>query len=452
MIRRALRRSAGAQTRSDRSAGSGYDLDVQVGVRAVAVIGGGPAGALAAERLAAAGLGVTVFDERPGWEKPCGGGVTDKALAAYPFLREAGIERQWVRDCELIGRSGRRARLALDRAIAIFSRETLNRLLLDRARRAGAEVVSARVVGLEHTGTAANAGAAAAGGARRGGASATGANAGGPVGSGGAPGGGWRLRLRAGGETSADFVILAAGARNPFRQAFGLAGGAADFMTALGYYVPGGGDRIQIRFLPGLDGYIWVFPRVGHFSAGICGHTAGMPAAALRAALDDFLRQEGYRFAGSPYYAHVLPAYTAAALRAMRFSGGDWAVVGDAAGLVDPITGEGLYYALRSGELCAAALLAGRIEGYGPALGADVLPDLELAARIARRFYTGHFLGGEVIERMIQFTARSRRFQALMADLFAGSQGYVGLRRRLYRQLAPTLCEAALAHRTRAEA
>ena len=415
---------------------------------------------MAAERLAAAGHGVTVFDERPGWEKPCGGGVTDKALAAYPFLREAGIERQWVRDCELIGRSGRRARLALDRAIAIFSREALNRLLLERARRAGAEVVTARVVGLERAGAAAEApaanlaaaGAGMGGGVSSGGAGESGAEAGGPAAGGGVRRAGWRLRLRVGGEAAADFVILAAGARNPFRQAFGLAGGAADFMTALGYYVPGGGDRIQIRFLPGLDGYIWVFPRVGHFSAGICGRTEGMPAGALRAALDQFLRQEGYAFAGSPYYAHVLPAYTAAALRAMRFSGGDWAVVGDAAGLVDPITGEGLYYALRSGELCAAALLAGRIEGYGRVLRAEVLPDLELAARIARRFYTGSFLGGEVIERMIQFTARSRRFQGLMADLFAGSQGYVGLRRRLYRQLAPTLCEAALARRTHAEA
>ncbi len=375
----------------------------------MAVIGGGPAGALAAERLAAAGHPVTVFEERPGWEKPCGGGVTDKALSAFPFLRDAGLERQWVRDCELIGHSGRRARLRLDRAVAIFSRESLNRLLLDRARHAGADVVSARVLGLERAV------------------------------------GGWRLRLRGGEEFAAGFVLVAAGARNPFHSAFGLSGSAADFMTALGYYVPGAGDRIQIQFLPQLSGYIWAFPRVGHYSAGICGRCLGRPAAGLRSELEAFLRREGYAFQGSPFYAHVLPAYTAASLRAMTFSGPDWATVGDAAGLVDPITGEGLYYALRSAELCAQAFLAGRIQDYGPALWVDVLPDLELAARIAGRFYTGHFLGGGVIERMIQFTARSRRFQALMADVFAGSQGYLGLRRRLYRQLAPTLCEAAFA-------
>ena len=39
-------------------------------------------------------------------------------------------------------------------------------------------------------------------------------------------------------------------------------------------------------------------------------------------------------------------------------------MIGDSAGLVDPITGEGLYYALRSAELCAEALLAEQPERY----------------------------------------------------------------------------------------
>ncbi|MGH9489260.1 MAG: NAD(P)-binding protein [Terriglobales bacterium] len=378
----------------------------------VAIIGGGPAGALAAERLARAGRAVTIFEERPGWEKPCGGGVTDKALQAYPFLREGAGERQWVRECEIIGRDGRRARLRLTCALAVFSRQTLNSLVLDRARRAGAEIAAERVTGLERVN---------------------------------APGRRWRLRLRGGAEAAADFVLLAAGARNSFRMPFGLDNGAGDSMTALGYYVPGGGERIQIQFLPGLAGYLWAFPRPGHYAAGICGQIQGQPAAALRPALEAFLDREGYGWAGSQFYAHVLPAPRAETLRKRRFSGADWAVVGDAAGLVDPITGEGLYYALRSAELFAAAYLRGQPEALGPALRADFLPDLELAAEIAGRFYEGRFLGRGVIERMIQFTARSPRFQVLMGDLFAGSQGYIGLRRRLYRQLGATLWEAAWA-------
>ncbi len=42
----------------------------------VAVLGGGPSGAFAAEQLASAGVETVVFDEKLAWEKPCGGGLT----------------------------------------------------------------------------------------------------------------------------------------------------------------------------------------------------------------------------------------------------------------------------------------------------------------------------------------------------------------------------------------
>ena len=48
-------------------------------MKCVAILGGGPAGAFAAERLASAGLAVQLFDEKLAWEKPCGGGLTYKA-------------------------------------------------------------------------------------------------------------------------------------------------------------------------------------------------------------------------------------------------------------------------------------------------------------------------------------------------------------------------------------
>ena len=52
----------------------------------IAILGGGPAGARAGELLASAGYSVRIFEEKLEWEKPCGGGVTNKALAEYPFL------------------------------------------------------------------------------------------------------------------------------------------------------------------------------------------------------------------------------------------------------------------------------------------------------------------------------------------------------------------------------
>jgi choline dehydrogenase-like flavoprotein len=57
-------------------------------MRKVAVLGGGPAGAFAAEKLARAGLETILLDEKLAWEKPCGGGITYKAYERYPFLRD----------------------------------------------------------------------------------------------------------------------------------------------------------------------------------------------------------------------------------------------------------------------------------------------------------------------------------------------------------------------------
>src|SRR5579884_2783986 len=107
---------------------------VNMKTQRIAVIGGGPAGAMAAAELARAGREVVLFDEKLAWEKPCGGGLTDKALTRWPFLCEAQVEQNWITDCELIAPSGRTACFRLGRQIAIFSRFALNGWLLDRAR------------------------------------------------------------------------------------------------------------------------------------------------------------------------------------------------------------------------------------------------------------------------------------------------------------------------------
>ena len=368
----------------------------------IAVVGGGPAGAMVAERLAAGGRRVVLIDEKLAWEKPCGGGLTPKALRQYPFLAEAEVECNWVRGCELVSPGGRRAWFALEQPIAIFSRRVLNGLMLERARAAGVEIVRERVLAVE----------------------------GGP--------GAWRVRTRTG-EIGATYLAVAAGARNPLPFSAGLK--SADLMATAGYYIPGGGDSIHISFPRGVEGYIWLFPRRDHFSAGICGKMNATPTAALRRMLEAFLVQRGHSLQDAQFYSHVLPAPRAETIRRLKLQGEGWALVGDAAGLVDPITGEGLYYALRSGELLAEAVLAGDAAAYSLAVRREILPELQTAARYAGRFYSGNFLGGSVLDRMVQFTAGSARVRALMRDVFSGNQNYVGLRRRAYRTFVSALPE-----------
>jgi flavin-dependent dehydrogenase len=103
----------------------------------IAIVGGGPAGALCGERLASQGFHVTIFDERLAWEKPCGGGLTHKAIQRYPFLLDGPYPKKIVRTAELISGSGHRARLEMSHPIVIYARKVLNGLLLDRAVAAG---------------------------------------------------------------------------------------------------------------------------------------------------------------------------------------------------------------------------------------------------------------------------------------------------------------------------
>ena len=106
--------------------------------------------------------------------------------------------------------------------------------------------------------------------------------------------------------------------------------------------------------------------------------------------------------------------------------------VGDAGGLVDPITGEGLYYAMRSGDLASqrGARRRARPGGEGARRIATLLArefarDLEFAATLAKRVFLGRFLFSAVPARMVQFMRRSPRFRDLMQDLFAGTQPYL---------------------------
>jgi len=282
-------------------------------MKRIAVLGGGPAGAFAAERLARAGLDTRVFDEKLAWEKPCGGGLTYKAYRDYPFLINNDTPKRIISDTFLAAPKAGAVKMALSRPLVIYSRLDLNRMLLDRAQQAGAQLEKTRVLEVERTGK------------------------------------GWLLKTRQG-SLETDFCIIATGARNPLRNV-GTEWTAADTMCALGYYVPSQQDHIDIQFLSNLEGYIWVFPRCGHLSVGICGK--GEPAHALRARLERYMEEKGIAYKGAAFYGHMLPSLETSGWKKNRVAGDGWLAVGDAAGLVDPITGEGLYYAMRSGDLAS---------------------------------------------------------------------------------------------------
>jgi len=384
--------------------------------KTILIAGGGPAGALAGERLARAGFAVTLFEERRGWEKPCGGGVTWKTLERYPFLLDGALEKKLIRRVELIAPSGRRAAFDLTRPLALYSRAALNGFLLRRAEAAGCRVVPARVTAAATNGAA-------------------------------------RVRTPQG-EFAGDFLVIATGARNALAPANdSWRPGRCDLELTFGYYLPARparlrygqagepeeDDRLRVQFLDNFEGYLWSFPRADHLAVGVCAKMSRHASAELKDKLHRFLAAEDIPLTGGAAYSHLLPSLDRPSWKRLPLAGPGWARAGDAAGLVDPITGEGIYYALRSGELLADALEAGRPDKYPALVEKDFARELGCAARWQPTFYCGRWLGASTTERMVAAAGRSRRFRRLVDDLFAGSQGYRGLKWRLLGMLLPSL-------------
>jgi flavin-dependent dehydrogenase len=395
----------------------------------VLIVGAGPAGSLAAERLACGGARVALFDGRPPQEaKACGGGVTSKALKAWPFLLEAG--GRTVDEVEMYAPGGGRVRLKLEEPFAIYSRRALDSYLRERARQAGAKIFAGRVSAPAERGA----------------------------------GGSWTLGARGGGRWRGRVLVAADGANSPFARR--LAGPLAnsEMEVAFGYRTPlseGEDAPTVIAFLPGWAGYAWAFPRLDHISFGIATAQDAFDHKALDRMLWDFMAgyyrerqdtgaplwrgaaragcragrdeiEEGLRGVADRYAARI-PGLTPETLDWRRAAGDGWALLGDAAGFADPVTGEGIYYALRSAELFAEAFLAGEPEAYERKWRADFGRELRRAGQMRRRFY-GSFWGGPFTDRMIKFARAHPGIRRTLRELVAGEQGYVGLKRALARR------------------
>jgi len=371
----------------------------------VAVIGGGPGGAQCARRLAEAGVDVTVFEPRVRFEKACGGGIPARGLERYPFLIGAGLAGKEIRECLVVAPSGRETRFALGDPLYVFSRGALHSFMLSRAATAGARVVQARVVSFRNTGPGAD-------GTR----------------------GSWDVRAAAagGGEAVAfgpfDFLVAADGAAGAARRRLLLSTSGTEVSQGIGYYLPDVSEGfITLKFYPRLHGYLWVFPRPDHSSAGICATLGALPVSGLRRLMDDFLsrRYPAEALATAARYAALIPGAPQDPGSA-RLQGDGWALIGDAAHLVDPLTREGIYYAMVSGDLLAEALCRGRPELYADAWARHGAQELSWAAAHGNSFFDSRF-----IERLVFLAAASPAIAGVLSDVISGRQAYRTLKRRL---------------------
>jgi len=364
----------------------------------VVVVGGGPAGASAASRLAQAGARVAVVDGSHPREKPCGGGVTARALALVGSTVDS-LPGAVAVETASFAHHGRSTCVTLDTEgparLAIVAREQFDRTLLDRACAAGATLHGSRVVSVERTN------------------------------------GSWSVRTRAG-MLHGRWIIGADGPSSLVRKRVSVPFARADLSIASGFYVRGlTSRRVDIEFETTVPGYLWSFPRADHLAVGTCAQ-ADLTSAAQMLAMTSAWLDRHVPGSHRQRYSWPIPSLRDGTLARERPAGNGWMLVGDAAGLVDPITREGIYFAMASGGGAADAI----VDGPDPAarytvwLRDTVHAELRLAARLKTRFYRPEF-----IALLLTALQRSDRIRRIMADLIAGEQPYHSLRSRLLRTL-----------------
>lgn len=321
----------------------------------VVISGAGPAGALLAYHLARSGLGVVILEKSHfPRAKACGGGVTPKTRELLPFPIDAAIEDTIVRG---VIRYREPLEFAWPEPVCyLVTRRRFDHLLLTEAARAGAEVHH----GVRVTGAAVH-----------------------PD--------GVCVRTTAG-DWWGELVAAADGANSRLarmvhpRQKRGFAIACRVVPAPERLAAQRGTLGIDLSAAPG--GYGWIFPKKDHLNVGI--GTVYEGVRPLKPYLDAYLAREGLaqetvvRVQGHPLPFEALAGGRVAAERMI--------LLGDAGGLVDAFTGEGIYYACLSATLAADAVLArrGRLAGAADVyqgLIREVLKELRLAYYWGRVFY-----------------------------------------------------------------
>jgi len=358
----------------------------------VAVVGTGPAGCVTAIQLARSGVRVALVDKAtlPRY-KTCGGGVVGRARRLLPV----DIAPVVVRECRHAEINVLDQDLGFvcerDRPIVSMTmRSELDYFLARAAAEAGATVLAPTEIRGFRPGKAC-------------------------------------VLETADGSLTASLVVAADGATSFVSRAAGWPA-RHDSIPALECEIPVDPATFQrfartARFDFGVipHGYAWVFPKEAHLSVGVLSTRRG--PVGLKVYLERYLAQRGIAPAGDvARHGYVIPVRPVT----RTFVRNRTLLVGDAAGLVEPVAAEGISFAVLSGRLAADAIVQGGLDEsrvrdlYHASLRSDILAELRAARLLARVLYDWTPL------RRWAFRINGRLLAEGVTDVYMGERTYRG--------------------------
>lgn len=345
----------------------------------IAIIGGGPAGAMMAHRLGKAGARCTLFEKNGAWEKPCGGGVPPKVREEFPEIDQYDGPCNPVSLGRFVAPGGRSVLLESRHPMWIVSRKDFGKYLLDMATsHQSVDYKKEAVKKVER-------------------------NKHGFV-------------VHAKKECRFDFVVGADGCRSKVGKCAG-AGLPSSFTTqCAGYFVRCKQEEAISWMLP-RPGYIWAFPRKDHICVG--GGSADRRLSVLtytRAIIREKYPDQKI----ISKWAAPIPFIRDPKFFDKPVCGSDWALIGDAAGHVDALTGEGILYALSGGALLAEAILAGRPTDFEEMWREKYGEHLNKSSQLSAKFYRP-----EMMEKVFYWASRSPTLRQFLMDIMSDQPDYL---------------------------
>jgi len=367
----------------------------------VGIIGAGIGGSYLSYCLSKQGVDTIVFDFRAPHEKICGGGVSYKTIEKFPIISELPIDRKEIWKSTFISPKEEMVTIDLEKPLTIFSRMDLDYSLLTMAQESGTRFTKEKVQSFAREGNS------------------------------------WQIFTK-NGDYTVEILVGADGALSRTRRKLNVVNRKEDAFFALECFLKVKRDAVVFKYFPDIQGYLWAFPRSNNLAVGIVSnHCRKTNVKDIEKRLLNFIeRYYPEQTPKIPVQGAYIPLFCADDIKNIRICDNNWALVGDAATFVDPVSGEGIYYAIYSAEILSQCIVENELARYHSLCMKHFGENLVKALQSLEYFYQPEFT-----EVMIQMAKDSLSVRRIMSDMMSGSLDYVNWKKTLKKELHTILSD-----------